>query len=69
MATDLYVTLDPASVRAAEEREWREQLAGSSVVRVTRLSAEELRREAFWREVERQREQQRRVTPFRRDAR
>ncbi len=66
MPRDLYVTLDPASVREAEEREWREQLAGSSVVRITRISAEELRRQRFWQAVEQPRGV---VTPFRRDAR
>ena len=65
--TDLYVTLDPTSLRAAEEREWREQQAGSCVVSVTRTSAEQLRREAFWRAVEAKRRDV--VTPFRWEVR
>lgn len=48
----MYVQLDPSSVRAAEEREWREQKAASAVLSVTRISAEELRRQAFWQRVE-----------------
>ena len=63
--TNLYVTvpLDAGTLRKAEEREWRERQAGSCVVSVTRTSAAQLRREAFWREIEQK--QQRRVTPFR----
>ena len=48
----MYVQLDPSSVRAAEEREWREARAASCVVSVTRISAEELRRQAFWQQIE-----------------
>ncbi len=64
--TDLYVILDPVSIRDAEERDYRERQAGSSVVSITRTSAEQLRREAFWRAVEQPRQ---RVTPFRKAER
>lgn len=52
MDVELYVSLDPASVKAAEDREYHEQLAGSCIVSVTRISAEELRQREFWRRVE-----------------
>jgi hypothetical protein len=52
MDVELYVALDPSSVKAAEDREHREQLAASSILSITRVSAEELRTREFWRRVE-----------------
>ena len=48
----MYVTVDPASLRRAEDAAYREQQAGSCVLSVTRISAEELRRQAFWQQIE-----------------
>ncbi len=53
MATSLYVTPDPNSLRDAEERELRELTAQSSIVSIHRQSKEELEREAFWARVDR----------------